>query len=109
MVTIDIWAFYPPWHQGLYLGVEETGVKCLYVDICYKSLANQALLKGAKEVNITGPYTANQTGNWLWHYSWEVKDFISNSPGLALDVFYLFAPHMKLQDGKWFVTDTSVK
>jgi len=29
LVTIDIELFVPPWHLGLYFGVEEIGVNCL--------------------------------------------------------------------------------
>ena len=49
-------------HQGLCPGIEETGVKCLYlgsdillqVNICCKSLASQVLLTESKEREIIG-------------------------------------------------------
>jgi len=29
VITIDIWAFVPLWHGGLYLDIEEVNVRCL--------------------------------------------------------------------------------
>jgi hypothetical protein len=62
VTNADISAFVTPWHQALYLGVEEIGVKCLLlgcdsmlnVGVCCILLTGQVLLRGSKETESLG-------------------------------------------------------
>lgn len=114
VVTTEIYAFDPRWHQGLYTGVEKIGVTCLqpgsnnlpHVSVCCKSLASQVLLKEPEGIEITGPHAANRTWKWLRHCSCEVMDHAIYSPELAFHDFLLFGPTKKHVTSKQFVTDT---
>jgi hypothetical protein len=69
IVTIDISEFVTPWHQGLYPGTQQIGVKCpqplgdslLHVGVCYKMLASQVILNVSQKLEITGLRTTNWT------------------------------------------------
>jgi hypothetical protein len=62
VVTTDILVLVPSWHQSLYVGVQEIGIKwpypggdsLLHLGISFKPLANQVALKRSKEVENTG-------------------------------------------------------
>jgi len=87
-------------HRGTkvcYSSIEDMGVKCLYpggdsllhTGICCKSLVSQVLLKGSKEMVFTGPYTSNQTFDWLQCH-----------PVLTPSDYHLFGPLEKHLAGK---------
>lgn len=67
-------------HQGLYLGTEETGVRCLkpegdsllHISVCCKSLASQMLVKEYTQVEITACQIRT------------IGTVVHNHPGVAL-------------------------
>lgn len=56
-INTDIRAYVPPWHEGLYTGVQEIGAKCmwpggvrlLHVGVRWKPFAGQMLVKGPRK------------------------------------------------------------
>ena len=63
LVTIDMYAFVPPWHQGMYPSTYEamSSVCCQEVTACFMSalfqhklLASHTILQGSKLMGITG-------------------------------------------------------
>ena len=107
----DLEASTPPQDLGLYLGVEEIGLLCLWsgadrlLHVCVycKSLVNHVLRTGSRT------HTANQAGDLLLHCDWEVIDHPPFNPDFMPSDSRLFGPHNKKLAGKRFVTDADVK
>jgi hypothetical protein len=79
---------------------------CFKFSICCKSPASQVLLQVSKEMEITGPHTANLTCDWLRHYGWGVISYPSYSTSSN---FHIFEHPTKHLAGKQFATNNHVK
>jgi len=53
-----------------------------HIDVYFKSLASEVLLKKSKEIEASKSHTDNRTCDWLWRYGWEVMDH----PARSLDL-----------------------
>ena len=79
------WLLICTWYMGSRwytsdLHIEEIGVggdSLLHVSVCCKFLSSQVLLKGSKEMEISGFPIANQICDWLRWCGWKVMDHAS--------------------------------
>jgi len=96
IVTRNVLTFVQSWHQGMYAGIGETGVKCLWpegdsqhVSICCRLLARQVLHKVSKGQETTWPHSATYTCDWLQLYIWEAVNSCSYIPNLCTQALVL--------------------
>jgi hypothetical protein len=67
------------------------------------------LHKGSKEMEDTGPHTANWICYWLWCYGWEVMDHPPYRPDHVSNDFYIFGPLKNHLPGKQSKADNNMK
>jgi len=72
--------------------VSSQEVIACFVSISCQLLAIQVLLRGSKQMEVTGPLTANQICDCVQCYSWEVMDHPPCSRDLGRRVIPLFVP-----------------
>jgi hypothetical protein len=76
---------------------------------CWCLLQNTCQPDESKEIEISGPYTANQTYDWLQCYRWNVQNHHPYSPDAVPSNFHQFRSLQKHMDSKQFTTDTDMK